>query len=51
MKHSHTTRRLRIEMLEDRRVLSTISGVVWDDLDGDGVRQAAEPGLPDRAVY
>ncbi|MCH8047776.1 MAG: SMP-30/gluconolactonase/LRE family protein [Planctomycetes bacterium] len=38
-------------MLEDRRVLSTISGVVWDDLDGDGVRQAAEPGLPDRAVY
>ena len=51
MKHPHTSRRLRLELLEDRRLLSTISGVVWDDLDGDGVRQAAEPELPDRTVY
>ena len=51
MKRPHTSRRLRLEFLEDRRLLSTISGVLWDDLDGDGVRQAAEPGLPDRTVY
>ncbi len=51
MKHPHTSRRLRLELLEDRRLLSTISGTLWNDLDGDGVRQAAEPGLPDRAVF
>ncbi|MCH8994212.1 MAG: hypothetical protein IH959_04505, partial [Chloroflexi bacterium] len=29
---------------------ATISGVVFDDLDGNGVRDDGEPGLPDKAV-
>ena len=36
MKRPHTTRRLRIETLEARRLLSTISGVLWNDVDGNG---------------
>jgi hypothetical protein len=38
-------RRPHLEPLEDRTVPSTIQGVVFEDLDGDGVRQAGEPGL------
>ena len=51
MKYSHTTRRLRLEMLEDRRVLSSISGVLWNDVDGNGQQHVLEPGLPGRTVY
>lgn len=51
MKHPHTTRRLRIETLEARRVLSTISGTLWNDVDGNGTRHVLEPGLPGRTVY
>src|SRR5262245_13368680 len=38
--------RLRLEALEDRTLLSSISGTVFNDLNGDGVLQAGEPGLP-----
>ena len=51
MKHPHTTRRLRIETLEARRVLSTISGVLWNDVDGNGQQHVLESGLPGRTVY
>src|SRR5262245_19648660 len=41
---------LRLELLEDRRVPATISGTVFNDLDGDGVRDPGEPGLAGRTV-
>src|SRR5207302_84905 len=42
----HGWRSLRpiLERLEDLTLLSSILGAVWDDLNGDGVRQAGEPG-------
>ncbi|MBI1337329.1 MAG: choice-of-anchor D domain-containing protein [Phycisphaera sp.] len=40
------------EPLEDRLLLSgSISGTVWADLNGDGVRDAGEPGLAGVTVY
>ncbi len=46
-------RRLHVEPLEDRVLLSVVptgggslSGTVFDDLDGNGTRDANEPGLP-----
>jgi len=39
-------RRLRIEPLEDRRLLATLSGCVYDDsANNDGLKQAGEPGI------
>ncbi|MCH8044802.1 MAG: hypothetical protein IID44_13900 [Planctomycetes bacterium] len=51
MKRPHTSRRLRLEFLEHRRLLSTISGTLWNDLDGDAIRQSSESGLSDRDIY
>ena len=45
------TRRFRAEALERRVLLATVSGVVYDDQDGDGARDAAEPGLGGWTVY
>src|SRR5262245_26198770 len=45
-KKARRVRRLFLEVLEDRTVpSSSIFGSVWNDLLGDGVRQAGEPGL------
>nr|WP_261344400.1 SdrD B-like domain-containing protein [Tautonia plasticadhaerens] len=41
----------RVDELECRALLSTISGHVYDDLDGDGSRDAGEPGLSGVTVY
>jgi uncharacterized protein (DUF2141 family) len=41
-----------IELLEGRRLLAgTVGGIVFDDLNGNGVREAAEPGIPSVLVY
>jgi len=45
-------RRLRAEQLEDRRLLTgVVSGMKWNDLDDDGVRDTGEPGLGGVQVY
>jgi hypothetical protein len=45
-------RRLAVEQLESRTLLSAaILGNVWNDLNGDGVRQAGEPGLAGQTVF
>lgn len=41
----------RVDQLECRALLSTISGHVYNDLDGDGTRDAGEPGLSGVTVY
>src|SRR5262249_43172007 len=38
--------RLQLETLEDRTLPSSISGTVFNDLNGDGVQGSTEPGLP-----
>src|SRR5262249_57193332 len=43
--------RPRLEPLEDRLLLSAIAGVLFDDRNGDGVRQPGEPGLAGRVVF
>jgi hypothetical protein len=41
-----------VEALEPRRLLAgTISGVVFDDLNGNGRRDAGDPGLANQVVY
>ena len=40
-----------IERLEDRRLFASISGLVFNDINGDGVRQANEAALAGRQVY
>jgi hypothetical protein len=41
-----------IESLEDRRLLASISGTVWNDRNADGIRQAdVEPLLSGRTIY
>lgn len=35
----------QIEWLERRELLSIVSGMVWDDSNGNGVHETAEPGL------
>ena len=41
-----------LEPLESRKLLfGRIEGVVWDDLDGDSLRDAGEPGLNAQFVY
>ena len=36
---------LSFDTLEDRRLLATLSGFTWIDLNNDGFRQSSEPGL------
>ncbi len=40
-----------LERLEKREVFATLSGVVFHDLNGDGVRAADEPGLAGWTVF
>ena len=44
-------RRMAFEPLEDRTLLSVLSGTVFDDQDGDRVRDAGEPGMAGVTVY
>jgi uncharacterized repeat protein (TIGR01451 family) len=39
-----------LEALEDRTLLSSISGIVFNDLNGDGIQQSGELGLVGREV-
>src|SRR4051812_47567185 len=52
---SRATRSIRqpvwIETLETRRMFSSISGIVWQDRNGDGGKDSVEPGLSGRTVY
>jgi hypothetical protein len=50
MAHS-PLRRLAIETLEDRAVLSTVTGTVFNDADGNGVRSAGEAGIAGAVVF
>jgi uncharacterized protein (DUF2249 family) len=45
--HRRTTkpRRLGIELLEDRALLSSVTGLVWNDLNANGLQDAGEPGV------
>lgn len=45
------SRKPAFDRLEDRTVPSTIQGTVFNDLNGDGVRQAGEPGLVGWTVF
>jgi hypothetical protein len=40
-----------MDRLESRRLLASVSGIVFDDTNGDGVLNAAEPALSGCAVY
>ena len=44
-------RHLGFESLEDRRLLASIAGQVVYDLDGDGLLEQHEPGLPNWQIY
>jgi hypothetical protein len=46
-------RGIAAELLEERTLLAidSIAGVVWNDADGNGVRDAGEPGLAGQTVY
>ena len=44
-------KRLLLESLEDRRLLAVLSGSVYDDFDGNGVRSADEAGVSGVSVY
>ena len=45
-------KRATFEVLEERRLLATITGVAFEDLDQDGERDLpGEPGLADQLVY
>ncbi len=49
---ARTRRKLRFDVLEDRRLLAGIDVFVFDDLNGSGVFDAGKDGsLSDRAVY
>jgi len=43
-------RRLQVEVLEQRRLLSVVGDLVWHDLDGDGVQDGGEPGIEGAVV-
>jgi hypothetical protein len=40
-----------LEWLEDRRLMSSVAGVIYNDLDGDGTRDAGEGPLAGWTVY
>src|SRR5436305_11355014 len=44
-------RRSLMECLETRVLLSSVAGTVWQDRNGDGVKDPIEPGLSGRTVY
>ena len=44
-------RRLQAERLEDRQLLATISGAVFNDLNADGLKNAGESGQSGWTVY
>jgi hypothetical protein len=44
-------RRLKFDLLEERRLLAGLQVVVFDDVDGTRVREASEPGLSGKAVF
>jgi hypothetical protein len=44
-------RALRIENLESRQLLATVSGVVFHDLNGDGTQEVGDAGLPGQTVF
>src|SRR3954451_22352079 len=47
-----STRRLGVERLEDRSLLSTsVQGTVFNDVNGNGARDAGEPGLAGWTAY
>jgi Dockerin type I domain/Bacterial Ig domain len=50
-RRSVLVRRLIVESLCQRRVLATITGTVFEDIDGSMHRNNAEPGLISRIVY
>jgi len=41
----------RFELLEKRRLMASIAGTVYNDLDGSGVQDGGEPGIINRTVY
>src|SRR5690242_15705419 len=41
-KSKRGTNRLKAEFLEDRAMLATISGYVWDDLNSNGIRDTTQ---------
>ena len=43
-------RRLRLELLEDRCLLTSLSGYVYNDVNNDGTMQAGEPGIRNAKV-
>jgi hypothetical protein len=48
---SHPARRPLLEPLEARRLLTvSVSGLVWGDLDSNGIRDAGEPGIAGAVV-
>src|SRR5262249_17970658 len=51
MAHSPLRQRLAIESLEDRTVPSTVSGSVFNDINGNGLRDAGEAGIGGAGVY
>jgi hypothetical protein len=46
-----TTRHFRAEPLEPRLLLAIVQGFKFDDLDGDGTRDAGEPALAGFVIY
>ena len=46
-----TARRLRLESLEDRQLLSVVSGQVFNDLNADGAKNAGEAGQSGWTIY
>lgn len=43
--------RLRVETLEERQLLATISGIIWNDMNASGVQDAAEGPLAGWNAY
>lgn len=43
--------RFAVEPLECRRLFAAVAGVIFNDLNGDGVRQSTEAGVVGRQVY
>ena len=50
-RRSTTPQRFGAEPLERRLLLATVSGIKFNDLDGDGVGEVGEPGLPGWTIF
>ena len=46
----HWQSHLQLEMLEARQLLTDVSGAVWHDVDGSGLRAPSEPGVAGAVV-